>query len=326
MTGTSPTARQRALGTRLRGLRAERGMTVEEVAERLLCSATKISRLETAARRPSLRDVRDLCELFEVDAAMSAELMNLAREARTPGWWTRYDDLDLDPYIGLEEAAVAITCFSLGYLPGLLQTHDYAEGVVKAVAPKMDPQVAAHRVEARLRRQLVLEKADPPRYHVFLDESVLRRGVGSPAIMAAQLGRVLEAVRGGRAVVQVIPFAAGAYAAADGYFVLLEFAPDSDLWPIVFVEGLAGNQYLERRAEIARYRETIECLRASASSPADSAAFIAGLRNEYPPVKLRDTYEDQRCRLGGSRLACLPYVRQRTVRTGRPRGPDGRDR
>jgi transcriptional regulator with XRE-family HTH domain len=280
MTGTSPTARQRVLGTRLRGLRAERGMTVEEVAERLLCSATKISRLETAARRPSLRDVRDLCELFDVDAAMSAELMNLAREARTPGWWTRYDDLDLDPYVGLEEAAVAITCFSLGYLPGLLQTRDYAEGVVKAVAPKMDPQIAAHRVEARLRRQLVLEKASPPRYHVFLDESVLHRGVGGPATMAAQLGKVLETVRDARVVLQVIPFTAGAYAAADGYFVLLEFEPDAGLWPIVFVEGLAGNQYLERRAEVARYRETVGYLQATALSPADSAALIAEVRDE----------------------------------------------
>ena len=279
MTGTSPTARRRELGTRLRELRAEHGMTVEEVAGRLLCSATKVSRLETAARRPSLRDVRDLCELYEVAQATSAELMNLAREARAPGWWTRYDDLNLDPYIGLEEAAVAITCFSLSYLPGLLQTHDYAAGIIRAVAPEMDPQIAGHRVGARLRRQLVLEKADPPRYHVFLDESVLRRSVGGPADMAAQLGKVLEAVRHGRAIVLVIPFAAGAYPAADGYFVLLEFAPGAGLWPIVFVEGLAGNQYLERRAEIARYRETIECLRASALSAAGSAAFIAGVRD-----------------------------------------------
>jgi len=279
VTGTSPTARQRELGTRLRELRAERGMTVEEVAGRLLCSATKISRLETAARRPSLRDVRDLCELYEVGTATSAELMDLAREARAPGWWTRYDDLNLDPYIGLEEAAVAITCFSLSYLPGLLQTRDYAVGIIKTVAPDMNPQIAGHRAEARMRRQLVLEKADPPRYHVFLDESVLRRAVGGPACMAAQLGKVLEAVRDGRAAVQVIPFSAGAYPAADGYFVLLEFGPAAGLWPVVFVEGLAGNQYLERRAEIARYREAIEGLCASALSSADSAVFIGEVRD-----------------------------------------------
>ena len=97
MAGTNPTARQRELGTRLRGLRAEHNMTVEQVADRLLCSATKISRLETGARRPSLRDVRDLCELYQLDRPASAELMSLAREAREPAWWDRYEDLDLDP-------------------------------------------------------------------------------------------------------------------------------------------------------------------------------------------------------------------------------------
>lgn len=127
MTGTSPTARQRDLGVRLRGLRNERGMTVEEVAERLLCSPTKISRLETAARRPSLRDVRDLCVLYEVGEAASAELMALAREAREQGWWTEYHDLNLDPLIGLEQEATAITCYSMYYIPGLLQTEDYAK-------------------------------------------------------------------------------------------------------------------------------------------------------------------------------------------------------
>ena len=124
MTGTSPTARQRELGTRLRGLRNEHNLTVEDVAERLLCSATKISRLETGARRPSLRDVRDLCGIYEVDASTSAELMSLAKEARAAGWWTQYDDLNLDPLIGLEDAAATITCYSMFYMPGLLQTRE----------------------------------------------------------------------------------------------------------------------------------------------------------------------------------------------------------
>ena len=161
MTETSPTARQRELGTRLRGLRNERSMTVEEVADRLLCSGTKISRLETGARRPSLRDVRDLCELYEVGESASAELMSLAREARAAGWWTQYDDLNLDPLIGLEEAATDITCYSMNYIPGLLQTEEYAHGIIKIIAPKMEPRIVRQRVEARLRRQEVLEKDRP---------------------------------------------------------------------------------------------------------------------------------------------------------------------
>jgi len=131
VSGTSPVARQHELGTRLRALRAERGMTVEEVAAELLCSTTKISRLETAARRPSLRDVRDLCVLYELDQQMSRELMSLAREARESGWWTEYADLGLDPLIGLEQEATSITCYSMYYVPGLLQTEEYAELIIK---------------------------------------------------------------------------------------------------------------------------------------------------------------------------------------------------
>src|SRR3984885_1458530 len=113
---TSPTVRQRELGKRLRELRNQHGLTVEDVAEKLLCSATKISRLETGARRPSLRDVRDLCSLYEVDESTSAEFMNLARRAREPGWWTQYEDLNLDPYIGLEQEAASLTSYSMYYI------------------------------------------------------------------------------------------------------------------------------------------------------------------------------------------------------------------
>jgi transcriptional regulator with XRE-family HTH domain len=281
VTGTSPTARQRELGTRLRGLRNEHNLTVEDVAEKLLCSATKISRLETGARRPSLRDVRDLCGIYEVDASTSAELMSLAKEARAAGWWTQYDDLNLDPLIGLEDAATTITCYSMFYMPGLLQTQEYAQGIISIVAPKMDPHVVQQRVEARLRRQQLLSKDSGPRYNVLLDENVIRRGVGDPELIAAQLEKVLETINAGRAVVQVIPFSAGAYATADGYFVLLEFEGRADLWPVVYIEGLAGNQYLDRKGDIARYRECIDYLKARALSPQESESLIAKARADY---------------------------------------------
>jgi len=281
VTGTSPTARQRELGTRLRGLRNERGMTVDEVGEKLLCSATKVSRLETGARRPSLRDVRDLCALYKVDESASVELMSIAREARQRGWWAQYEDLNLDPLIGLEQEAAAITCYSINYIPGLLQTRDYAQGIIQTVAPKMDPKIVRQRTEARMRRQQLLEKDGRPHYHVVLDEAVLHRGVGGPALMVEQLDKILETVRSNKAIVQVIPFAVGAYAAADGYFVLLEFEEESDLWPVIFIEGLAGNQYLQRKDDIARYRETIEYLRGRALSPHDSIELMFKVRESY---------------------------------------------
>src|ERR1700730_8211314 len=138
---TSPTVRQRELGKRLRELRNQRSLTVEEVAEKLLCSATKIRRLETGASRPSFRDVRDLCDLYGLDEPTAAEFMTLAKEARQQGWWTQYEDLKMDPYLGLEAAAVAITSYTMYYVAALLQTKEYIIEIIKTIAPKMDSHI-----------------------------------------------------------------------------------------------------------------------------------------------------------------------------------------
>ena len=286
MAGTSPTVRQRELGKQLRDLRLQHGLTVEEVGEKLLCSATKISRLETGARRPSLRDVRDLCSLYGLDEQTSAELMDLARGAREQGWWTQYEDLNLHPYIGLEEEATAVTCYSMYYVPALLQTEAYCRTIATAIAPKTSPNVHRQHVDVLMRRQLLLESENRPRYRVLLDEAVLHRRVGGSELMAAQLDKVLEAEHRAKATVQVIPFDIGAYAARESNFVLLEFEEDSNLSPVVFVEGLTGNQYLERRADIARYRETIEYLRDSALSPRDSIQRIREVQVDYAKALL----------------------------------------
>jgi transcriptional regulator with XRE-family HTH domain len=268
--------RQRELGRRLRDMRTRHNLTVEEVAERLLCSATKISRLETGVRPPNPRDVRDLCNLYEVDAVTSAELMSLARGAREQTWWTQYSDLKLNPYLGFEQDAVAITSYTTYVFPALLQTEDYARTVIKTIAPMMDPEIFQQRVEVRMRRQQVLEKATAPRYRVLLDEAVLHRQVGGSYVMAAQLDKVLKSARD-KAIVQVIPFSAGAVAAQDSNFILFEFDDGSST---VFVEGLAGNNYHERKADVTRYRENIDNLRDSALSPKDSAEYIERIRNK----------------------------------------------
>lgn len=282
---TSPTVRQRELGKRLRELRNQHGLTVEDVADKLLCSATKISRLETGARRPSFRDVRDLCELYGLDEPTSAEFMTLAREARQQGWWTQYEDLKMDPYLGLEAAAVAITSYTMYYIPALLQTEEYTREIIRTIAPKMDPHILVERVEARMRRQQRLEEDDPPRYRVLLDEAVLHRAVGGPMVMASQLDKVLQAERRGKVTVQVVSFDFGAHAAQDSNFILFEFAENTNAnttqSPVVSVEGLTGMQYLEKSADIVRYREAIEYLRDSALSPRDSIALVAEKQKAY---------------------------------------------
>ena len=275
-----PTVRQRELGTRLRRLRTEQGLTVEDVAKRLLCTPSKVSRMETSQRRPSLRDVRDLCEIYKVDGPEADELMDMARKARESGWWTDFKDLNL-PYVGLEEAASAITSFTMYYVPALLQTKEYAQAIIRAIAPMIDPAVHEQRVTARLMRQdNVLGRADPPRYRVILDEAVLHRPVGGPVTMAAQLDKVLGVARSGKAAVQIVPFDIGAHAGQDSNFVLLDF-DQSGLPSVVFVESLLSHQYLERKNEIDRYRETIDNLRDSALSSQDSIKRITAARDMY---------------------------------------------
>ena len=278
MADLSPTIRQRELGMRLREFRAAKGLTVEEVAKELLCSPTKISRAETGARRATLRDVRDLCQIYGVDAETSAELMELAREARQQGWWTGYDDLKITPFIGMEQSASAITCFGMYFVPALLQTEDYARAIIKGIVPKIEDDILDQRVEARMRRQQLLYGARPPKYRALLDEAVLHRQVGGPAVMRAQLDKILSFMRE-RAAVQVLPYEIGAYGAIDSNFDYLQF--DGTMLPdLVFVESLVTHLYQDRPEEIGRYREALDYLRDEALNPRDSARKIEEIREK----------------------------------------------
>lgn len=258
-------------------------LTVEDVGARLECSATKISRIETGARRASIRDVRDLCELYGVsDQAQAEELISLARQARELGWWSRYDDPRLhDAYIGLEQGATTITNYSMYAIPGLLQTPEYARSIVRVWRRGIEPTAIDERVDARMRRQRILQRSDPPRYRALLDEAVLRRQVGGPAVMSAQLEKILDWAADGQGSVQVIPFAVGGHGSVDSAFDLFEFGADAAQHPVVCVETLTGVLYYERPAEIARYRDAIESLRESALSLSASLDLISRVRESY---------------------------------------------
>jgi transcriptional regulator with XRE-family HTH domain len=296
MVDASPTVRQRELGLRLRKIRTDLGLTVDEVAVKLMCSAAKVSRLETGARRPVPRDIRDLCQLYNLDGAATVELMDLTRKAREQGWWARYEDLGLYPYIGFEQEATAISTYSLYWLPGLLQTEDYARAIIRAIAPRTAPDVVEDRVQARMRRQERLLGEGLPAYRALIDEAVFRRDVGGPSLMAAQIDKVLKFAEYPGVTIQFIPFSAGAYSIADIMFTILEF--DQPLMsPLVFVEGMISHQYYDRADEVARFREALENIHDSALSPGDSARRLAGIREEYA---------------GGPRLPRFP--------TGRARG------
>jgi transcriptional regulator with XRE-family HTH domain len=260
-------------------LRTKLGLTVEQVAERLMCSPSKVSRMETGQRGATLRDVRDLCDLYGVaDQVERDRMMTLAREAKQQGWWQAYG-LPYSTYVGLEAEAVSISQYQSGVVPGLVQTAEYARVMGQNAVGKYSSDVIDQWVEAKLTRQKLLTRDNPPYLWILLDEGVLRRPVGGEAVMAAQMERLVEVSSLPNVTLQVIPYSAGAHPAMEDNFRLLEFQGASP--PLVFSEGLLGFVYLERSEDIERHREVFERLQSIAQSSKDSAAFIVRIYKSY---------------------------------------------
>lgn len=266
----SPVTCRRELGAALRALRLTNGLTAEEVAERLLCSASKVSRMENG-HGATLRDIRDLCGLYGVsDNKERNRLMALARQGRQQAWWQSFD-LPFGDYIGLEEDAASIRTFHCGVIPGLLQTGHYAAAIEQA-SGKEDTEYIRARVDMRLTRQRILTRVDPPRYHVIIDEAPLHRVCGSPEVMRGQLDRLMAASDLPNVTLQVLPFTAGAYPGQESSYTILE--PTAPVSEVVYVENLMGWFFLERTSDIDRYREAFRELQSLALTPADSITLI----------------------------------------------------
>jgi transcriptional regulator with XRE-family HTH domain len=275
----SPTLRRRELGRRLRELRA--GRTIQDVAEALRVSSPTISRIETGARTATRRNVLALCDLYGVDDSLRTHLLDLAREATEPGWWHRYDDLAIDPLIGLEIEAIRISSYEPCVIPWMFQTKEYARSVIRRTSPEMAELVLEGRVEARLARQELLTRDQMPYFWSVMDESALRRVVGSAEIMCNQLSRVVELAALPNVTVQVVPFSLGAYPGLKNAFTFLQFAPPQS--PVVFVESSAGELYLEREGELARHEESLQHLRAGALDPDNSVRLINEVKKDFEP-------------------------------------------
>jgi transcriptional regulator with XRE-family HTH domain len=274
----SPTLRRRELGALLRAMRTEAGMTVEQVAEALLVSPSKVSRLETGHRGASQRDIRDLCNLYGItDATQRDHLTTLGKEGQEQAWWQPYD-LPYATYVGLEAEAASIRDFAGGVFHGLLQIPDYTRAVHEGGMPQLMPAVIEQRVEVLGGRQAILRREDPPppQLWAIVDEAVLHRPVGGPAVMAAQLGHVIEVCDSPDVTIQVIAYEAGAHPALDSKFTLLEFAGPAP--GMVYVEGLVGQLHLERSRDVQRYQEVFERLTAMALSEQRSVELMAKMR------------------------------------------------
>lgn len=271
----NPTVSRRRLGSELRRLREISGMTTPQVAESLLISQPKISLMENGRRRIKPRDVRDLCGLYGVqDQQLVDQLMRLARESGQQGWWNAYGDIPYGAYIGLEAEAVAIRCYEPLVIPGLLQTPAYARAVIAGTIPQATAEQAATRLQVRLRRQRRLgAQGNPLRLWAVLDESVLRRAVGSREVMREQLEHLTHLGAQPHITVQVLPHDVGAHPGVSGQFALLEFADATDV-SVVYLERFTSDLYLEKRSDARIYSGMYAHLQAQALSPDSSRNFI----------------------------------------------------
>jgi transcriptional regulator with XRE-family HTH domain len=275
----SPTLRRRELASQLRDLRKQSGRTVEDVARELLCSPPKISRIETGVRPASLRDVRDLCIIYGVDDSLRDRLMTLAREAKQQGWWNRYEDLAIESLIGLEIEAAQISSYESCVIPWMFQTREYARAVIRGILPRIGDHVLDERVTARITRQELITKESPPHFWSLVDESALRRRVGSNDIMRDQLKRMVELATIPNITLQVVPFSLGAHPGLDNTFELLEF--QSAQSPVVYIDNMAGALYVERAADVDRFKEALMHLRAGALDPESSISLIERVRETF---------------------------------------------
>jgi transcriptional regulator with XRE-family HTH domain len=276
----SPTARARRLRYELRRLREEAGLTHSEVAHRLEWSPSKLSRIETGQSRVNTGDVADLLGVYGVsDEASREALIQLAREARRRGWWTRYTDvLGSGTYIGLEAEASAIHTFESQFVPGLLQTEDYARAVISDGQVRPDPEDVERRVTARMARKELFARPEPPELWAVLDESVILRPVGGPAVMRDQLRHLIEVSTRPNATVtlQILPLSTGAHPGMNGPFVILRFQNPKDP-PMVHLETATDGLYLEEPPDVERYTLRFNHLVARALGPNESRAMIVGL-------------------------------------------------
>ncbi|MGY0017836.1 helix-turn-helix domain-containing protein [Streptomyces sp. cg35] len=278
----NPTVRRRRLGQELRRLRELKGMTAEEVAERLLVSQSKISRLENGRRSISQRDVRDLCGVYEVeDHRIVDSLMQMAKDSRQQGWWHSFGDIPYSVYIGLETDAASLRVYDPQVVPGLLQTRGYAEALINGALPETTPQDIEKRVQVRMRRQERIQAPDNPlRLWTVLDEAALRRGVGGRNVMREQLEHLVEQSQLPHVTVQVIPFEMGAHPGLNGQYAILEF-PDAADSSVVYIEGVTSDLYLEKANDVQKYSVMYEHLRAQALNVEQSRQFISEIAKEY---------------------------------------------
>ena len=270
-----PTVRRILVGAQMRRLREAADISREDAAYVIRGSGSKISRMELGKVSFKERDIVDLLTHYGVtDGEQRQAIVELARDANAPGWWHNYDDVLpqwFETYVGLEEAASLIRTYEVQFIPGLLQTEDYARAVTVAGRPSLPTEEVERRVKLRMHRQRILDRSpNPPRLWAAIDEGALRRPIGGTRVMRAQLQHLLDMREKRNITVQIMPFRFGGHAAEGGAFSILRF-PEPDLPDVVYVEQLASALYLDKREQVDRYGQIFDRLTVDSQPPELSA-------------------------------------------------------
>jgi len=273
----SPTVLRRRLGSELRKMRDGKGLTGAHIAKQLGWSESKVSRIESGKSPLSDKDAKLLLAMYGVqDAQEIRQFTALVRKSRQPGWWHAFGDALPDwfrAYVGFESDASQIRTYQNELVPGLLQTEDYARAVIRSMNAELSVDEIERRATARIQRQDILTREHPPRVWAILNESVVRRVIGSPAIMQAQLKHIAEvAETHPNVTVQILPFDAGAHASMGYSFLILSF--DDIPGSVAYSEGPTSATYMDRPADLNRHEEIFQQLMASATRPEKSVAWM----------------------------------------------------
>ncbi|HYU84576.1 MAG TPA: helix-turn-helix transcriptional regulator [Kribbellaceae bacterium] len=281
---STPTALRILLGTHLRRMREAAGISREDAGWEIRSSESKISRIELGRVGFKERDVADLLTLYGLDDEEErARLLALAKDANSPGWWHRYGDVLpswFQSYLGLEAAAELIRCYEVQFVPGLLQTGDYARAVVRLGQNSLSQDEVERRVALRIGRQQILHRPRPVRLWAVLDEAVLRRPIGGVKVMRGQLEHLIEMSRRRNVTLQIIPFSKGGHAASGGAYTILRF-PERDLSDVVYVEHLTSALYLDKRDDLDAYATAMDAICVQAEPPNRTQAIITDVLRTF---------------------------------------------
>ncbi|WP_343242798.1 helix-turn-helix transcriptional regulator [Streptomyces sp. SID12501] len=280
--GSAPTVLRMVLGKRLRQLRERAGVSFEDAARAIEVTPLTVRRMEKAEVGLRIPYVKELLRTYGVLAKEIEDFVHLAREANQPGWWYSYRDVLPDwfsAYVSLESEASVIRLYEPHYVPGLLQTEEYAVALLRIGFPNESTEDIRRRVALRLRRQDLLDKPEAPAVWAVLDETVLRRPVGGAEVMRAQIDHLSEVLEYPKVRLQIMRFAAGPHPGAFGPFHYFRFG-FSELPDVVYTESLAGAQYFDQPADVVTYLEVLDRMSVQAEPVARTREILAALRKE----------------------------------------------